>query len=158
MPSSSSSNHLPTSYVPGYSPERSPDPSGPRGAIPPAVAPEPGGVPWSRYVDVLRRNALLICAITGVGIAAGAVASRRVGAVYEAQATIWINESSSQQSGPMRAEQLLPSASYVDLLRSFAIIDPVVQRLKLNVFYKTPADSALFRDLSLAASFHPGTY
>lgn len=122
------------------------------------MAPEPGGVPWSRYVDVLRRNALLICAITGVGIAAGAVASRRVGAVYEAQATIWINESSSQQSGPMRAEQLLPSASYVDLLRSFAIIDPVVQRLKLNVFYKTPADSALFRDLSLAASFHPGTY
>lgn len=120
---------------------------------------DPPGIPWSRYVDVLRRNLLLIGAITVTGIVAAVFITRRVRAVYEAQATIWISASNSQQqSGPIRPEQLLPSGSYIDLLRSFAIIEPVVQRLNLNVSFRDPADSALFRHFSAAQPSRPGSY
>ena len=117
------------------------------------------GVPWSRYVDVLRRNLLLIALVTAAGLVAAVFVTKRIRADYEAQATIWISESNAQQqSGPIRAEQLLPSGSYIDLLRSFAIIEPVVERQNLNVFFKVPADSALFRNFSAAQPTRPGSY
>jgi capsular exopolysaccharide synthesis family protein len=43
-------------------------------------------------------------------------------------------------------------------LRSFAIIDPVVRKLKLNVSYQQSGDSIFFRDFESLPSLRPGAY
>lgn len=111
-----------------------------------------------RYIDVVRRHALFILAITVLGSGLGYVVAKRVKPVYEAQATVWINGSSAPQTGPIRAQQLLPSASWMELMRSFAIVDQVVRQLGLNVVPKIPADSVLFRGFESGANLHPGAY
>jgi capsular exopolysaccharide synthesis family protein len=94
-----------------------------------------------------------------VGSALGYVVARRIKPAYEAQTTIWINTASGPpQSGPIRAQQLLPAASWVELLRSYGIVEPVVRRLNLNVGYKQRTDSVLFRDFTSGATLHPGAY
>ena len=117
-----------------------------------------GGAPIARIIDVLRRHLILILALTIAGSALGAVATKRVTPVYEAQATIWINGANAQQAGPIRAQELLPNSSWIALLRSFAIVDPVVSTLRLNVAPKLIADSALFRDFQTAPKVIPGAY
>jgi capsular exopolysaccharide synthesis family protein len=122
---------------------------------------EPEGVPWGRYLDVLKRNTILILALAAVGSALGLVAVKRIKPVYDAEATIWINPgtgSNTQQVGPIRGQQLLPQTSWVELLRSFAIVEPVVRELKLNVGYEEPKDSVAFRNFQFESVFQPGSY
>jgi len=119
---------------------------------------EPEGVPWGRYFDAIRRHIMLIACLAAAGSVLGILAATRVQPVYEAQSTIWINSPGATQSGPIRAGQLLPSSSWVDLLRSFAVVDPVVRRLRLNVSYKLPADSVFFTNFESAATLRPGQY
>ena len=119
---------------------------------------EPAGIPWARYFDVVKRHVVLIVALTVVGSAVGFVAAMRVKPAYEAQTTIWVNTASGQQAGPIRAQTLLPTASWVELLRSYAIVEDVVRRLNLNVSYKQRVDSVLFRNFVSGASLRPGPY
>jgi succinoglycan biosynthesis transport protein ExoP len=88
----------------------------------------------------------------------GLVAAKRVKPAYEAQTTIWVNAANGQQAGPIRAQQLLPTDSWVELLRSYAIVEDVVRRLNLNVSYKQKADSALFRNFVSRPSLRPAAY
>src|SRR5438045_7862677 len=107
------------------------------GGLPPRQpwSAEPEGIPWGRYVNAIRRHVVLIVGLAAVGSVLGIFAAKRVAPVYDAQSTIWISASGATQSGPIRTGQLLPSSSWVDLLRSFAIVDPVVRRLRLKVRY-----------------------
>ncbi|PYO80134.1 MAG: hypothetical protein DMD63_02105 [Gemmatimonadetes bacterium] len=118
------------------------------------------GIPWSRYVDAIRRHVLLIVGLAAVGSVLGVVAARRVRPIYEAQATVWISTtpSSALQTGPIRQQQLLTTGSWVELLRSFAIVDPIVRDLKLNVSYKQPSDSVLFRNFEWTPATRSGAY
>ena len=148
------------SLPPGENVELTPYGSLPGASAAPGVtAPlEPEGVPWGRYIEALKRHALLIVAIVGLGAALGIVAARRVQPVYDVQSTVWIASQSSPQTGPIRPQQLLPSTSWIELLRSFSIIDPVVRNLKLNVFYRQPADSIFFGGFESLPSLRPGAY
>jgi capsular exopolysaccharide synthesis family protein len=120
--------------------------------------PEPEGVPWGRYIDALKRHSLLILAIVVAGSFLGVLAARRVQPVYDVQSTVWIASGSPQQSGPIRPQQLLPATSWIELLRSFSIIDPVVRNLRLNVGYTLPADSNFFVGFESLPSLRPGAY
>ena len=128
---------------------------GVRGDTPP---PENAGVPWGRYIDALKRHALVIVLIVVAGSALGLFAARRVQPVYDVQATVWIASGLSPQSGPIRPQQLLPPTSWVELLRSYAIIDPVVRKLRLNIVYKQPGDSIFFSGFESLPSLRPGAY
>src|SRR5437868_7607453 len=121
---------------------------------------DPEGIPWSRYIDAGRRHWLLIVAVVTLGSLLGYFAARRVMPVYDAEATVWINTTrdASTQAGPIRQQQVLTSASWLALLKSFAIVDPVVRDLKLNVTYKEPGDSVLFRDFEWTPSAKSGAY
>jgi capsular exopolysaccharide synthesis family protein len=101
---------------------------------------------------------LLILLITAAGSVFGLFAARQVQPIYDVQSTVWIASSVSQQSGPIRPQQLLPPTSWVELLRSYAIIDPVVRKLRLNVFYGQPSDSIFFTGFESLANVHPGAY
>ena len=124
----------------------------------PPIAAEHDGIAWARYFDVFKRHLILIVGLGIVGAGLGLRASRRVQPVYDAQATIWINAANNQQSGPIRAQELLSQSSWEELLRSFAIVDPVVRSLKLNVFPRTPGDSVLFRSFQSEQNLRPGAY
>ena len=121
---------------------------------------EPEGIQWSRYFDAIRRHSPLILAIALVGSVVGLYAARRVRPLYDANATIWINTTpnGAQLTGPIRQPQLLQSVSWVELLRSFAIVDPIVRDLKLNVIYPRPADSTLFKSLQWTPATRSGAY
>src|SRR5947199_9405684 len=121
----------------------------------PAV-PQGGGVPWARYIDVVKRQFGLIAFVALAGSGIGFLVARRVKPVYEAQVKIWIDPGGSVQSGPIRSGQLLPAPSWNELLVSYATVEPVVRRLRLNVSYKRPADSVLFAKFETLPSLHPG--
>ena len=119
---------------------------------------EPEGIPWSRYIDAIKRHWLLILAVVIVGSLVGRVAARSVRPIYEAEATVWINASGVQQTSPLKQPPFLSSGSWVELLRSFAIVDPVVRDLKLNLSYLQRGDSTLFRSFAWTPDVKPGAY
>ena len=116
------------------------------------------GIPWARYIEALKRHALLILGVAVAGSALGLLLARRVQPIYEVQSKIWIDAGGSSQNGPVRTQQLLPATSWSELLRSYAIVDPVVRELRLNVSYKQPADSILFDTFESLPAVRPGTY
>jgi len=118
------------------------------------------GVPWGRYIDALKRHLILIVLITAVGSAAGFVLSNRVDPMFDVQSKIWINSpnAAQQANAPIQAQALLPTNSWVDLMRTFSILDPVVLKLKLHVWYRRPADSTLFKDFNQRNQFMTGGY
>lgn len=118
---------------------------------------DPEGIPWPRYFEALRRHFIVIVVIVIAGAVLGALAGRRVKPVYEAQSTVWIASGGSAQGGPIRPNQLLNQTSWVELMRSFVIVEPVVRKLRLNVSYK-PTDSLLFTSFESLPSLKPGAY
>lgn len=118
----------------------------------------PEGVNWARYFDALKRHAIFIALFVLAGSAFGYRAARRVRPIYETQATVWINSPRSAQPNSPGSQQLLGQTSWVELLRSFAVVDVVVDRLKLNVAYPLPADSMVFRNFTSGPKLHPGAY
>ena len=119
---------------------------------------EADGVPWARTFEALKRHAILILLMVAAGAGVGLLAARRIVPVYEVQSKIWIAAGGSQQTGPIRPQELLPATSWDELLRSFAIVDPVVRKLRLNLHYSTPADSLLFSGFESLPSLQPGSY
>jgi succinoglycan biosynthesis transport protein ExoP len=116
------------------------------------------GVPWARSIDALKRHLLLMIVIVAVGAGVGLAAKRRVAPVYEVQAKLWIAAGGASQGASARPQELLVATSWDELLRSFAIVDPVVRKLKLNVHYQNPADSVFFTDFESKPSLRPGAY
>ncbi|HEY0528603.1 MAG TPA: hypothetical protein VGD02_07225, partial [Gemmatimonadaceae bacterium] len=100
----------------------------------------------------------MILGIVVIGSGLGVLLSRSVRPVYEAQSKIWIDPGGSPQNGPNKAQQLLPASSWSELLRSYVIVDPVVRKLRLNVSYKLPRDSALFNNFESLPTLRPGAY
>ena len=93
-------------------------------------------IPWQRYLSALKRFKWLVLVVGVAGTAAGYMATRVIKPQYEVHATIWVSSESGNQrsnSGPIRAADLLQGASWVDLLRSFKILDKVVVNLKLYI-------------------------
>jgi polysaccharide biosynthesis transport protein len=126
-------------------------------------APDQDAIPWSRYIEAIKRHAIFILVLAIAGSVVGArVAVRTIRPLYDAQSSIWINStptSASQQAGPIRQQQLfLPPNAWIGLIRSFAVVDPVVETLRLNVTYKQSSDSVLFRNLNWTPTTTFGAY
>jgi capsular exopolysaccharide synthesis family protein len=85
-------------------------------------------------------------------------ATRFIQPQYQVSATIYVENTSGQsRSGPIRPEELLQNESWMQLIRSFAVLDPVVVRTKL--YLTTPKeDAAAFERFELNKKFSPGRY
>ena len=114
------------------------------------------GFQWHRYISALRRYKWLILLITALGTAAGVLATRFLIPEYQVQATIWI-ESPPARDGPIRAQGLLESYAWVELLKTYTVLDSVVQKERLYLSHD-PQDSVVFKSFSLMARFRPGSY
>ena len=62
------------------------------------------------------------------------------------------------EQGPIRQVQLLASGGWVDLLRSYVVLDQVVSSQRLYLTAPAGLDSTVFAEFSLRERFLPGTY
>jgi capsular exopolysaccharide synthesis family protein len=122
----------------------------------PAEEPE-AGIPWERFIAAIKRYKWLVLAVALVGTALSVLASRFVKPEYTVMSTIYIEEP-SQRAGPIRAEELLSSVQWVELLRTNAVLDSVVQQQQLFITPAKARDSLLIRDFNLGEKYRPGNY
>lgn len=121
---------------------------------------EAGSPALARYSAALLRYKWLMLAVTVAGTAIGFGVTRFLKPEYEVNSTIWISAETPKGggSGPIRADELLSSAAWVELLRSFVIVDPVVTSLKLYLVPRTEADSSAFTHFDIGNGLRPGAY
>jgi capsular exopolysaccharide synthesis family protein len=75
-----------------------------------------------------------------------------------ARGALWISENSQgQEMGPITQGELLPSDSYLHLLRAFTVLGPVVRSERMFVSYPLEHKDA-FGTFELAEGFQPGAY
>ena len=147
-------------------------PSDPNNGVPSQY--QPGGPAWSpapvappastlseqlgRFASAIRRYKWLILAVIAVGSSAGFALTRLVSPKYTVQGSIIIRKT-ALGTGPISAPGLINDpSSWVDLVKSFIILDQVVQTLGLYVRASDDADSLLVKDLKPSASLRPGSY
>ena len=123
---------------------------------------EGGSVDVRRYIGAVLRQKWWVLALLVVGTVGGYFASQRVPLEYVAQTTIWIEQSSGARGavdvGPIQSSQLLSSTAWIDLLRSFMVLDPVVITEQLYLHPERKEDEGLLSDLGLQQRFAPGSY
>ncbi|HEY3115010.1 MAG TPA: polysaccharide biosynthesis tyrosine autokinase, partial [Gemmatimonadaceae bacterium] len=115
---------------------------------------------FERPLSAIRRYRWLIIGVIALSVVGGAVAIRYVKPQYEVRATIWIEPSTQQSdaSGPIRSRGLLSSTAWVELLRSYRIVDAVVRKLALYVHAENPGDQWIFTSFAVAQRYVPGKY
>jgi capsular exopolysaccharide synthesis family protein len=112
-----------------------------------------------RALVAIFRYKWLVLAIVLLGLTSGVVVTRRFRPAFEVQSTIWIStEGNTWPDGPMRGGRLLPSNSWPDLLRSFAVLDTVTRGLRLFVYPANREDLPLFADLTTSSPSRTGSY
>ena len=114
-----------------------------------------------RYIATAVRYKWMLLALSAAGLAVGVGASRFALPEFRAQATLWIEQGpqrGARDRGPIRQEELLQSSAWVDLLRSFVVLDEVVRQMRLYLEPGSPADVAALAPFHLRQQFRPGTY
>jgi succinoglycan biosynthesis transport protein ExoP len=116
---------------------------------------EPKGPSLSRYLAAINRFKWLVLVLTLAGLGGGFFATRFLNPEYAVQATILLEQGTrveGQNRGPIQAQELLEASGWQDLVRSYAIADPVVTELGLFVTPAQESDSLLFRSFRVDQS------
>src|SRR5882672_3203055 len=116
---------------------------------------------WRRIASALLRFKWVVVLATLAGLGAAITATRLLHPVYRAQANVWIDvlrEGGADARGPIRQRALLDADGWVDLLRSYIVMDQVVRDLRLYLAVQRPADRASFADFQVSDRFRPGDY
>ena len=113
-----------------------------------------------RPLAAIRRYKWLIVGTVIVFAVAGIAGSRLIKAQYDARATIWIASETPElrSSGPIRPGELLHSGAWIELLRSYRVVDEVVRKLTLYLTPTNPAHRPYFAGFTLADRFVPAGY
>jgi len=122
------------------------------------------GPDWRRMWSALLRFKWVVILMVVVGLVAAFAATRVMRPVYRAQANVWVDvpgrhvEGASDTRGPIRQGALLDADDWVELFRSYIVLDQVVRDLRLYLGVKRPADRALFETFAVKDAFRPGNY
>lgn len=141
---------------------QAPPPMFPDDAYLAPYGPEPSGLDLRRYgLAVLRYKWLLLLSLL-VGLAGAYAIWTIVPVNYTAEGNLWIevdnpNARAAGDVTPIRAAGLLQSNAWIELLRSYSVLDSVVISQGLYVVPPTQYAPA-FRSFGLAAQFVPGMY
>ena len=147
-------------------------PSNAPGAPPPAVVAlpvainwqgggQPSGPDWRRTFAALWRYRWLIGLTTVVGAIVGIGAGQLMHPVYQASATIWIDQGDPRNPGPAwagRGDRLLGENAWSDLLTSFAVLENAVRSQRLYLSLKDPRDAGAFQNFDVTEDVRPGVY
>jgi polysaccharide biosynthesis transport protein len=157
------------SRTPMHMPDRRGGPPSGHVEYPPATHIPPGpwdaeeeeGVDWRQYATAVWRHKWLVVVGVVVGTLAGFFVERNVEPTYSVGATLWIETGGAGAAGdaaPIRPSQLLSSSGWVDLMRSFVVLDPVVNDLELYVRPRDPELGNLFAGFTVDEDVVPGPY
>jgi capsular exopolysaccharide synthesis family protein len=130
---------------------------GPEPPVPYEDAEEGGQFHVRRLLGAVIRHKWIVLAVALVGSAAGFLVVRMMPDEYLARTTVWI-EPRPAASGPIRSGELLSSTAWIELLRSYEVLDGVVMKERLFVLGASPEDAPLLSSMSLGQEFRPGEY
>lgn len=116
------------------------------------------GIPWARYRSAIWRYKWLVALFTVAGIGAGVSLARRIRPVYEVHATLWLSSATRQTNDNARSVEIVSSTSWIDLLRSYAILERVARRAGMEVAPGLPRDRALFAGFVPRDSMRTGAF
>ena len=121
---------------------------------------ERSGIPWGRYVAAVKRRRVLVAGIVVGALAIGALATRFFRPTYEVHSTIWLATGSNAApvDGRRGNDRLLAAPAWGEVLHSYSVLDPVVDRLSLFVTPKSPADSAAVASFHASPAIAAGKY
>lgn len=121
--------------------------------------PEPGS-PIRRYIAAIWRQRWLIVLFAVIGTGVGYALNRVVKPTYEAQASIQIPFTSRGfvAPNPLRSAPLFEGRGWLELLRSFEVLDEVVRQRRLFLEPALIADTQYLASLELGENFVPGEY
>ena len=151
------SKHLPVMRLPDtLAPPITPRPRAP------TVDVEEQGTDWRRLMNALWHFKWVVILSSILGTAAGVAAVRALKPQFVAQSTVWIdvpdNRREPDRAGPIRAGGLLTSDAWIDLLRSYVVLDHVVREQRLYLELKSVDDTARFATFGVTDTFRPGEY
>lgn len=115
----------------------------------------------ARSASAVGRYKWLVIAVIAVGSAAGFALTQFIAPKYDASASIWIATTPGRGGvqGPVSAPGLVQSdIAWLELARSFSVLDKVVSKLALYVTPDIPADTLVLRSLYPSDSLQPGPY
>jgi len=138
-----------------------PLPAAPQSALGPAHAEAPFGViDLRRVLAAVLRFKWVVILIAVLGTGAGVFVSRRLGLSYTTHATLWVDvpDFHERDQGPIQTPQLVGSSGWVDLLKSYAVLEDVVRRQRLYLTLMNPDDSAALASLGIKDHVQPGQY
>ena len=124
-----------------------------------AFPPEPQAASVKALIaSMLRYRALIIVgALLGAGGAY--IAWNMYVPMYTASGTIWVQGDNDEANlGPVQTGELLPAQSWMDLLQSFALLEPVVLEQGLYVEPLLAEDIPLFEQIEVVGDIDPGNY
>ncbi len=130
----------------------------------PAAPEDESGPDWRRIWSALLRFKWVVLLMVLVGLGGAFAATRVLRPVYRAQANVWVDvpgrrgEGASDTRGPIRQGALLDADDWVELMRSYIVLDQVVRDLRLYVTVKRPGDRPGFTAFSVGDVFRPGDY
>src|SRR3989475_13067052 len=122
------------------------------------------GPDWRRITSALLRFKWVVALMVTLGLGAAFAATRVLRPIYRAQANVWVDvpdrrgEGGSDARGPIRQGALLDADAWVELLRSYVVLDQVVRDLRLYLDVKRPGDRGIFANFSVSDMFRPGNY
>ena len=147
-----------------------PVPRQPEGSAPvvlrsrtPTPEPEDAGPDWRRIASALWRFKWVVILMVAAGVGAALAATRVLRPAYVAQANVWIdvpnrNGNAGTDRGPIRPGALLDADAWVELMRSYIVLDQVVRDLRLYFEVKSPGDRPGFAGFAVTDTFRPGDY
>lgn len=118
-----------------------------------------GGVDIRRYLSAVLRRAWLLVIGLGLGGGAGYVVWQSAELEYVAEGSIWIggNGGGLGDLAPIQLGGLFSDNAWVELLRSYSVMDPVA--LQERLYLDVPDDAVeVFETFELAEQFAPGRY
>src|SRR5437667_4732140 len=130
----------------------------------PTFSGEQSGPDWRRVASALLRFKWVVLLMVALGLGAAFAATRVLRPIYRAQANVWVDvpdrrgNGSSDARGPIRQGALLDADAWVELLRSYVVLDQVVRDLRLYLKVKRTSDRATFDAFRVNDIFRPGDY
>ncbi len=115
-----------------------------------------GGLQISRLISAVFRYKWMVIAIAILGAAGSVAATRFIDPAYRVSGTIYV-ETGGGKNGPIRPAGLLQDDSWIQLIRSFAVLDPVVRQTR-SYLTVAPADSAAFAGFDIADRIYAGRF
>ena len=128
---------------------------------PPPLMDEEPGLDWGRQWAALRRYKWFVLVMGLIGLGGSYAAWKLFPEQYVARGAIWVQDDGGPEEmsrGPISAGGLLNSAGWVQLLRSYTVMDSVVLGRRLHIIPEEGADTTLLASLDLAPQYIPGSY